>query len=111
MDVTFGTNAEKRPMFLVVAKMASGENMTVLSAFLPSEQKWVFRWLFGHALPYLLGPEALSYLRIVTMDEDERCLNAFLEYKNKYYPNADPRLCSWHKVGAIISYSFCISIF
>lgn len=98
LDVTFNTNAEKRPMFVVVGKTSNGNVIPLLNAFFPSEAKWVFLWVFKEALPYLLGPSVLSKIRLITSDEDRQCLEAFEEVREELYPNAVIRLCKWHKV-------------
>jgi hypothetical protein len=48
MDVTSQTNNEKRDLFMVAGKDSHGRGFTATCIFLPSEQKWVFRWIFSH---------------------------------------------------------------
>lgn len=99
LDVTFNTNSEKRPMFILVGRTSNGHIIPLLNAFLPSEAKWVFLWLFKEAIPYLLGKSMLSKIRLLTSDEDRQCLDAFEEVREELYPNAVLRLCKWHKVS------------
>lgn len=101
IDCTFKTNAEKRPMFVLVARTTNGKNIPVLNAFFPSEASWVFGWMFEVCLPYLLGPDALQDIRLVTSDQDRQCMDAFYSAAPFYYPNARLRLCKWHKVSIL----------
>ena len=41
-DVTFGTNAEKRPLFRATCKTSDSRNISHVNAFIPSEQRWIF---------------------------------------------------------------------
>lgn len=97
-DITHKTNAEKRPMFIIVARTSNGKNIPIMNAFCPSEAKWVFNWMFEDALPYLFGKPVLQRVRLATTDQDPQCNDAFSEAMVDYFPNARMRLCKWHKV-------------
>ena len=53
MDVTSGTNKEGRGLFLVAGKDSNNHAFTGVRVFLPSEQLWVFDWIFRECLPEL----------------------------------------------------------
>lgn len=108
LDITHNTNAEKRPMMIVVARTSNGNIIPVVNAFFPSEAKWVFTWLFTQALPYLLGEDALNRVRVVTTDQCDECINAFYAAKKSHrnlWVLAQLRLCKWHKVRSFILYN------
>ena len=41
MDVTYGTNNERRPLFRVIGKNARNKNFPIADAFIPSQQRYV----------------------------------------------------------------------
>ncbi len=41
MDVTYGTNNERRPLFRVIGKNARNKNFPIADAFIPSQQRCV----------------------------------------------------------------------
>ena len=45
-DVTFGTNAEKRPLFRASCKTMDNKNIPIINAFVPSQQRWVVYYHF-----------------------------------------------------------------
>jgi hypothetical protein len=55
IDITYGTNREKRPLLVLADTDHNQKNFTALSAFLPSECKWVFHYVFEVAIPTLIG--------------------------------------------------------
>jgi MULE transposase domain len=98
-DVTFGTNKEKRPMARATIKTSSNKNVPFFNALLPSGASWVFRWVFHDALPRLLSKESLANLHLILVDDDHHCNTQIDSARNlKKIPNAQYRLCKWHKV-------------
>ena len=63
MDVTSQTNNEKRGLFLAAGKDSNAQAFTACHIVLPSEQRWVFQWIFSHGLPFLFGPNVLRLNR------------------------------------------------
>jgi len=98
LDVTYGTNSEGRPLAMTGAVNCDIKTFTPLRAFLPSECKWVFRWLFTEAIPKLLGEENCCLVQLVLTDGDEKMYSAFDEAQKRYYPNAVHGLCLYHLV-------------
>ncbi|MGH7974677.1 MAG: hypothetical protein ACREBR_04060 [bacterium] len=70
MDVTMQTNKEKRGLFLVAGKDANSKGFTAARIFLPSEQRWVFHWIFRHCLPKLLTEQVIAMNQLVITDGD-----------------------------------------
>ena len=102
MDVTFGLNAEKRPTFRVSSKTSDNQNLPHFNAHIPSQQRWVFDWLVGDALPILLDAKALKKTSIILTDQDAQLVGTLLstldmKADNKY-GHARNRLCIFHKV-------------
>ena len=81
VDVTFGTNNEGRPLFVSAAFDKDMKSFTPLRAFLPSECRWGFRWIWGTAIPTLLGRDNLSRDQLVLSDGDAKFVarSAYLE--------------------------------
>ena len=103
-DVTFGTNAEKRPLFRASGKTSDNKNIPHINAFLPSQQRWVFEWIFTDAIPTILDKNALSKTCMILTDQDNQLVGTLLF--NLHLPGAVPiygkalnRLCGWHKTG------------
>ena len=46
IDVPYKKNNKTRSQFCVIGKNARNRNIPILDAFLPSQQQYVFRWLF-----------------------------------------------------------------
>ena len=111
LDVTFGTNAEKRPLFRVSGKTANNNNIPSVNAYIPSEQRWVFEWCLKDGLPSILDPKALKKTSIILTDQDEQLVGTLLfELRlgdNSIYGAARNRLCKWHKVRTLY-YIFCL---
>ena len=108
MDVTFGTNAEKRPLLRVTGRNTRNKIFPIAEAFLPSQQRYVFSWFLETALPTILDNGALRKTSLIISDEDIHFIEALLpllEDKNSPLYRALHRLCKWHKVSqAFISY-------
>ena len=98
MDVTYGTNNEGRPLLLTAAFDSDMKSFTPLRAFLPSECRWVFQWIWATAIPTLLGREYISRVQLVLTDGDVNIYVPFDELKEELYPNAVHALCMFHKI-------------
>ena len=55
VDTTSDTNNESRPLLTISGKDSNGKMLTVLCAFLPNDQLWVFRWVFRWVLNVVLS--------------------------------------------------------
>lgn len=102
-DVTFGTNAEKRPLFRASGKTMDNKNIPHVNAFVPSQQRWVFDWIFEDGLPSILDEAALTKTCIILTDQDHQLVGALLtklrDSGNSTYGHAMNRLCKWHKMS------------
>jgi hypothetical protein len=103
-DVTFGTNAEKRPLFRASGKTSDNKNIPHINAFVPSQQRWVFEWIFEDGLPSILDGTALSKTCLILTDQDAQLVGTLLNKLRDSgrictYGSALNRLCSWHKIG------------
>ena len=97
-DVTFGTNNEGRPMGVTACPDGDMNIFTPVRAFLPSQCRWVFDWVFRTVFPSLLGREPLKRLQLLLSDGDEKIYNAFDSVKSELYPRARHGLCLYHLV-------------
>jgi len=99
IDVTFGTNCEGRPLGMTAAVDSNMHSFTPLRAFLPSECRWVFRWLWEEAILTLLGKETLNRVQLVLSDGDSKIYVPFDDAQKKgLYRNAVHGLCQYHLV-------------
>lgn len=48
VDTTMDTNKEGRPLFSLVGKDSSGNTFTIICAYLPNQQAWVFVGYFAY---------------------------------------------------------------
>ena len=100
-DETFRTNAEKRPLARLVGMNMNNNILPFANSFIPSQQKWVFYWLWTEAYPALLDSDALKKTALILVDQNEnnwRALVSNLFPKGTIYGNALARLCNWHKI-------------
>lgn len=71
MDVTSGTNRQKRDLFVLVVRDSSGEcyigNITVI----PSGQSWVFMKIYETFFFLLFGKRTISRNRLCLTDDDK----------------------------------------
>ena len=102
-DVTFGTNAEKRPLFRASGKTADNKNIPHINAFVPSQQRWVFDWIFEDGLPTILDVDDLQKTCIILTDQDAQLVGSLLTKLHLKgdgtYGRALNRLCKWHKIS------------
>lgn len=99
-DTTHKTNNEERPHFRGTIVDSNGKNVPVLDAFLPSEARHVFNFLFHEAVPFLFGRENCKRLQLAITDQDELCLSQLRAAQdNGIFPLMKVRLCHWHKVN------------
>jgi hypothetical protein len=97
-DVSFGTNNEKLPLALLVAKTANNQTFTATRSFLPSQCRWAFHWLFwAVAHPTLHGEKTVSRNRACAMDGDVNLYGPFEALCGSVYPNSCDRKCVWHQ--------------
>ena len=71
MDCTSGTNREKKDLFVVAVRSASGDTLPVNLTVFPSAQKWVFEAIYKTAFPNLYSPDVCSMNRLVLTDEEK----------------------------------------
>lgn len=98
VDVTYGTNNEGRPLFMSGSVDCDMKTFTPVRAFMPSECKWVFRWLWAEAIPALLGKDNLSRVQMVLSDGDSKIYDTFDQVREYLFPNAVHGLCLYHLV-------------
>lgn len=103
MDVTMGTNNEGRPLLVVACPGPDMAYFTPVRAFLPSQCRWVFQWIWTCALPTLLGKKALSRVQLVLSDGDPKIYLSFEDCQKSLYTNAMHGLCNYHLVTKPIS--------
>jgi hypothetical protein len=107
-DVTMSTNAEKRPLFLWSGKDSNNHVFTALRAFLPSQCRWVFSWIWQYAIPTLHGKESLNRHRLTVTDGavyEYSPLDDLCNKSTSIYANTIHMLCSWHLINQGMKHS------
>ena len=77
MDVIANTNRQKRNLFLLVVKDASGETHVGNLSLLPCGKTWIFTQLYCHFLRFLYGKQTLSRNRLAMTDDNTASHGAF----------------------------------
>jgi hypothetical protein len=70
IDATAATNNEKRELIQVAGKDSNNTVFYSLRAFLPSEKRWVYHWLFSERFPLLLGDDVVCNIKVIFTDGD-----------------------------------------
>ena len=91
-DVTFGVNQEKRPLAKGTLINSSKKNVPFFNAILPSQCRWVFRWIFNEAIPNLFPKDSLAKTELFITDEDPNCYK-LLQSARSHYPKHKHRIC------------------
>ena len=111
LDVTFGTNSEKRGLFRVSGKTSNNNNIPIISAYIPSERRWLFHWCITKVIPFVLDEDNLSKTKMIISDQDAQLVDVLLTELNlrggTSYGCAKHRLCKWHKVSVSNHRLFC----
>ena len=85
-DVTHQTNEEKRPLGIAAAVDQNMEIFTPFRVFMPSQQQWVFDWIFRSCIPVLMGPHILERTQLVLTDGDKQMYGAFDNVRKRFIP-------------------------
>ena len=88
----------------VIIKNARNKNIPTVDAFLPSQQRYVFRWVFQDALPQLIDNHALSQTQIIVTKQDVHMIEGLSHPLNDLclYSITSHCLCVWHKARLIL---------
>ena len=98
VDCTSDTNNESRPLLTMNGKDSNGKMFTVLRAFLPNEQAWVFRWIFNDVLPKMFGSTVINQIKVVISDGDSQEYEQIDNAIDEYMPLVFRQRCGWHIV-------------
>ena len=100
LDVIANTNRQKRDLFLMVVKDASGETFIGNASVLPCGQKWIFTKLYRYFFLHLYGYATLDRLRLALTDDDSQSHGAFDGSTQVLacYSNAKSMLCVFHSI-------------
>jgi hypothetical protein len=97
MDVTAETNNEGRGLFLVAGKDGNNSGFTAARIFLPSEQMWVFQWIFDYALPTLFSPSVIQANHLCVTDGDKQVYHPLNQLQlRKEIWRGNHQLCEFH---------------
>ena len=97
-DVTEGTNSGKRPLYALLCKNRDNKYPVIFKCFMPSQQKWVFQWIFQTEFPELLGRLVCQRVQLIITDGDINEHGPFLDAILYLFPNAKHKLCMYHLV-------------
>ena len=100
MDVIATPNCQKRDLFLLVVKDASGETNVGNLSLLPCGKTWIFTQLYRHFLRFLYGEQTLSRNRLAMTDDDTASHGAF-DCSSSVMPSlalSKNMLCTFHSI-------------
>jgi hypothetical protein len=98
IDTTFGTNDRSMPLLSITGLSSTGQAFTIVRAYIPNEQAWVFRWILSHALPQLLGVESLKRVVVIMSDGDSTEISQINHLIDELCPHVHRLRCGWHLV-------------
>ena len=98
VDCTNDTNNESRPLLTMTGKDSNGKCFTLLRAFLPNQQNWVFRWIFSVVLPQVFGADVLHHIKVIISDGDANEMSQIDSAISMYMPHVYRVRCGWHIV-------------
>ena len=99
VDTTCDTNNEGRPLLSINGKDTSSRTFTLVRAFLPNQQMWIFRWVFCILLPKMYGHRILSQIQVVITDGDSQETTQLDNAIDLFFPQAKRVRCGWHIVN------------
>ena len=98
IDGTNSTNNECRPLITVTGRDCLGNQFTVLRAFVPNNQAWVFKWLFQTVFPTLIGKASLDHTVAFITDGDSQETSQLDNAIDSHFHQAIRIRCIWHVV-------------
>ena len=97
LDLTFGTNKQRRPLFVVAGVDGCNKSFTMFRAFMPSKEHRAVRWVMLKALPMLLGRDILQRVYVIATDMEHALSDAISSgITSKIFPRAKHRLDYFH---------------
>ena len=98
MDVTHGTNRQRRDLFMLAIRTPTGETFSGNITIIPSEKKWIFHCIYRYAFIHLYGTDTCSRNCLVLCDEDESEYGPFENQilTNKTFKDSRLMLCVFH---------------
>ncbi len=100
LDVTANTNKQKRDLFVMVMKDASGETFVGNLTIIPSGQLWVFMRIYETFFVKLYGEHTISRNRLVLTDDDKSehgPLDSLIA-SSPIYKKSKHMLCIFHAI-------------
>lgn len=71
IDLTFGTNVQRRPLFLAAGIDGCNKSFTMFRAFTPSKSFSAMHWIIHRSMPQLMGSDTLRNVSIVSSDQED----------------------------------------
>jgi hypothetical protein len=98
MDVTHGTNRQRRDLFMLAIRTPTGETFPGNITIIPSQKRWIFHCIYRYAFIHLYGTDTCSRNRLVLCDEDESEYGPFENQilTNKTFKDSRLMLCIFH---------------
>ena len=96
IDITSDTNKEKRPLFTITGRTATGTMFTMLRAFLPNQKTWTFRWLFSIVLSSSFNRRAMLRCKAMITDGDSQETGQLDIAISQFFPHVHRIRCGYH---------------
>jgi hypothetical protein len=106
VDTTFSTNKDRLPRLIGAGKDNNRRTFSAFPCFLPSEQICVFKFSFGHMIPYLLGEKTVRRVQQVNTDGDTAIyfpLDTLKSQPHSPWVECHHCLCTYHLINKNLS--------
>ena len=85
-------------MLTITTKDSFGKTYVILRMWIPNQKVWMFRYVFLHVIPTMIGLDYCKKIRAITSDGDIHLIKVIEEAVDKIFVNAVRIPCSWHIV-------------
>ena len=98
MDVTHGTNRQRRDLFMLAIRTPTGETFPGNLTIIPSQKRWIFHCIYWYAFIHLYGVDTCSHNCLVLCDEDKSEYGPFENQivTNNTFKDSLLMLCIFH---------------
>lgn len=81
VDLTFGTNRQKRHLLVVSGVDGHNKSFTAFRCFMPAKSKIAYKWALHSALPFVVGQKAVDMVQCIASDGEKAIEQAMEESK------------------------------
>jgi hypothetical protein len=75
IDLTFGTNLQRRPLFVAAGIDGCNKSFTCFRAFAPSKSHCAMNWIIHNAFAKMMGPDITKHVSVISSDMEDSLVN------------------------------------